>query len=88
MRWMKGFKFSDGYAAGLRRSMNMAIEKLIGLKSQDYQRNHDRDDAEVRKGDTSASMQDGKKFLPGFSIQCNIYLYICHMKLKWWSCSV
>jgi hypothetical protein len=36
MRWMKGFKFSDGYAAGLRRSMNMAIEKLIGLKSQDY----------------------------------------------------
>jgi hypothetical protein len=36
MRWMKGLKFPDGYAASLRRSMNVAIERLIGLKSHDY----------------------------------------------------
>jgi hypothetical protein len=36
MQWMKGSKFHDGYAAGLRRSVNMAIGKLIGLKSHDY----------------------------------------------------
>jgi hypothetical protein len=36
MRWMKGLKFPDGYVAGLRRSMNMATGKLIGLKSHDY----------------------------------------------------
>jgi hypothetical protein len=28
MRWMKGLKFPDGYAAGLRRSVNMAIGML------------------------------------------------------------
>jgi hypothetical protein len=37
MRWIKGLKFSDGYAAGLRRSVNMMTWKLIGLKSHDYQ---------------------------------------------------
>jgi hypothetical protein len=36
MRWMKGLKFPDGYAVGLRRSMNMTTGKLIGLKSHDY----------------------------------------------------
>jgi hypothetical protein len=36
MRWMKGLKFHDGYAAGLRRSVNMATWKLIGLKRNDY----------------------------------------------------
>jgi hypothetical protein len=36
MRWMKRLKFSDVYTAGLRRSVNMATEKLIGLKSHDY----------------------------------------------------
>jgi hypothetical protein len=36
MRWMKGLKFPDGYAAGLRRSVNMMTGKLIGLKSHDY----------------------------------------------------
>jgi hypothetical protein len=36
MQWMKGLKFLDGYAAGLRRSVNMTIGKLIGLKSHDY----------------------------------------------------
>jgi hypothetical protein len=36
MRWMKGLKFPDGYAAGLRRSVNMTTWKLIGLKSHDY----------------------------------------------------
>jgi hypothetical protein len=33
---MKGLKFPDGYAASLRRSMNMTTGKLIGLKSHDY----------------------------------------------------
>jgi hypothetical protein len=36
MRWMKGLKFPDGYATSLRLSVNMAIGKLIGLKSHDY----------------------------------------------------
>jgi hypothetical protein len=33
---MKGLKFPNGYAAGLRQSMNMAIGKLVGLKSHNY----------------------------------------------------
>jgi hypothetical protein len=33
---MKGLKFLDGYTAGLRRSVNMMIGKLIGLKSHNY----------------------------------------------------
>jgi hypothetical protein len=33
---MKGLKFLDGYATGLKQSVNMATEKLIGLKSHDY----------------------------------------------------
>jgi hypothetical protein len=33
MRWMKGLKFPDGYAVGLRRFVNMMTRKLIGLKS-------------------------------------------------------
>jgi hypothetical protein len=36
MWWMKRLKFPDGYTAGLRRSMNMMTEKLIGLKSHGY----------------------------------------------------
>jgi hypothetical protein len=36
MRWMKELKFPDGYAVGLRRSMNIITGKLIGLKSHDY----------------------------------------------------
>jgi hypothetical protein len=36
MQWMKWLKFSDGYAAGLRRSVNMMTDRLIGLKSHDY----------------------------------------------------
>jgi hypothetical protein len=36
MRCMKGLKFHNGYAAGLRQSINMVIGKLIGLKSHDY----------------------------------------------------
>jgi hypothetical protein len=36
MQWMKGLKFPDGYTASLRRSVNMATGKLIGLKSHDY----------------------------------------------------
>jgi hypothetical protein len=30
------FPVVDGYATGLRRSVNMTTRKLIGLKSQDY----------------------------------------------------
>jgi hypothetical protein len=36
MRWMKGLKFPDGYAAGFRRSVNVTTGKLTGLKSHDY----------------------------------------------------
>jgi hypothetical protein len=36
MRWMKGLKFPDGYAVGLRRSVNVTTGKLTGLKSHDY----------------------------------------------------
>jgi hypothetical protein len=36
MRLMKGLKFPDGYAAGLRRSVNMTARNLTGLKSHDY----------------------------------------------------
>jgi hypothetical protein len=36
MRWMKRLKFPDGYAAGLRPSVNMTTGKLNGLKSHDY----------------------------------------------------
>jgi hypothetical protein len=36
MQWMKGLKFPDGYATGLKQSVNMATGKLIGLKSHDY----------------------------------------------------
>jgi hypothetical protein len=36
MGWMKGLKFPDGYAAGLRQSVNMMTWKIIGLKSHDY----------------------------------------------------
>jgi hypothetical protein len=36
MQWMQRLKFPNGYAAGLRRSMNMMTGKLIGLKSHDY----------------------------------------------------
>jgi hypothetical protein len=36
MQWMKRLKFPNGYAAGLRRSVNMMTGKLIGLKSHDY----------------------------------------------------
>jgi hypothetical protein len=36
MRWMKGLKFPDGYAVGLRRYVNMMTKNLIGLKNHDY----------------------------------------------------
>jgi hypothetical protein len=36
MRWMKGLKFPDDYAAGLRRSMNVMTRKLTRLKCHDY----------------------------------------------------
>jgi hypothetical protein len=36
MRWMKGLKFPDGYATGLKQSVNLMAEKLIGLKNHDY----------------------------------------------------
>ncbi|WVZ77611.1 hypothetical protein U9M48_025460 [Paspalum notatum var. saurae] len=36
LRWMKNLKFPDGYAAGLRRAVNLKTEKLNGLKALDY----------------------------------------------------
>jgi hypothetical protein len=36
MWWMKRLKFPDGYAPGLRRSVNMTTGKLNGLKSHNY----------------------------------------------------
>jgi hypothetical protein len=36
MRWMKKIKFLDGYAAGLKRAVNLKTGKLTGLKSHDF----------------------------------------------------
>jgi hypothetical protein len=36
MRWMKRLKFPDGYAAGLKRCVNVKAGKIHGLKSHDY----------------------------------------------------
>jgi hypothetical protein len=33
---MKRFKFPDGYAAGLKRCVNVKARKIHGLKSHDY----------------------------------------------------
>jgi hypothetical protein len=37
MRWMKRLKFPDGYAAGVKRCVNVTAVKIHGLKSNDYQ---------------------------------------------------
>jgi hypothetical protein len=34
--WLKNLKFSDGYAAGFRRAVNLDTRKLSGVKSHDY----------------------------------------------------
>jgi hypothetical protein len=34
--WLKNLKFSDGYAAGFRRAVNLESGKLSGVKSHDY----------------------------------------------------
>jgi hypothetical protein len=36
MRWMKRLKFLDGYAAGLKRCVNVKAGKIHGLKIHDY----------------------------------------------------
>jgi hypothetical protein len=36
MIWLKNLKFSDGYAAGFRRAVNLESGKLSGVKSHDY----------------------------------------------------
>jgi hypothetical protein len=36
MRWMKRLKFPNGYAAGLKRCVNVMVEKIHRLKSHDY----------------------------------------------------
>jgi hypothetical protein len=36
MRCMKRLKFLDGYAAGLKRCVNVKAGKIHGLKSHDY----------------------------------------------------
>jgi hypothetical protein len=36
MKWLNYLKFSDGYAAGFRRFVNLKTSKFFGLKSHDY----------------------------------------------------
>jgi hypothetical protein len=36
MIWMKRLKFPDGYAAGVKRCVNVMAGKIHGLKSHDY----------------------------------------------------
>jgi hypothetical protein len=36
MRWIKRLKFPDGYAAGVKRCVNVTAGKIHGLKSHDY----------------------------------------------------
>jgi hypothetical protein len=36
MRWMKKIKFPDGYAAGLKRDVNLKTGKLTRLKSHNF----------------------------------------------------
>jgi hypothetical protein len=36
MRWMKRLKFPDGYAAGVKRCVNVTANKIHGLKSHGY----------------------------------------------------
>jgi hypothetical protein len=36
MRWMKRLKFPGGYAVGLKRCVNVKVEKNHGLNSHDY----------------------------------------------------
>jgi hypothetical protein len=36
LRWMKKLKFSDGYAAGLKRCVNVMAKKFNGLKNHVY----------------------------------------------------
>jgi hypothetical protein len=33
---LKNLKFTDGYAAGFRRDVNLELGKLSGVKSHDY----------------------------------------------------
>jgi hypothetical protein len=34
--WLQNLKFTDGYAAGFRRAVNLDSGKLSGVKSHDY----------------------------------------------------
>jgi hypothetical protein len=34
--WLKNLKFPDGYAANLKRTVNIVTGKMNGLKSHDY----------------------------------------------------
>jgi hypothetical protein len=36
MMWIKNLKFSDGFAAGFRRAINLKTGKLTGVKSHNY----------------------------------------------------
>jgi hypothetical protein len=36
MSWMQDLKFTDGYAAGFRKAVNLETLKIKGLKSHDY----------------------------------------------------
>jgi hypothetical protein len=36
LKWFQALKFSDGYAANIRRGVNLLQKKIFGLKSHDY----------------------------------------------------
>jgi hypothetical protein len=35
-QWLKKLKFSDRYAANIKREINLNTDKLVGLKSHDH----------------------------------------------------
>jgi len=36
LEWFKALKFPDGYAANIKRGVNLQTKKILGLKSHDY----------------------------------------------------
>jgi hypothetical protein len=36
LKWLQELKFPDGYAANIRRGVNLLQKKILGLKSHDY----------------------------------------------------
>jgi hypothetical protein len=36
LKWFQELKFPDGYAANIKRGVNLTSKKILGLKSHDY----------------------------------------------------